>query len=77
MSEIGLAMKLMRVVRGYSQGELGELVGCDQRDISKIENGIFLPTPELEAKIKKALGFQEAIDVLDALERATCTSGDS
>ena len=45
---IGDTMREYRKREGLTQGQLGELLGVKQTDISRIENGRIMATPELE-----------------------------
>ena len=45
---IGDTMREYRKREGLTQGQLGELLGAKQTDISRIENGRIRATPELE-----------------------------
>lgn len=40
-------LKLARIEKGFSQGELAELVGVSRNTISSIETGHFNPTAKL------------------------------
>ena len=53
--DIGTQIRVMRVVRGISQGNLARLAGIAGRDLSQIETGKMLPTPETERCIKAPL----------------------
>ena len=52
-------MKIARLVRGLTQKQLGELVGCSELDVSRIETGRKNPAPALRARIAHALGKSE------------------
>lgn len=61
-------LRMMRAKAGLSQRELEELTGINFRDISKIEQGVFLPTPELERRLRQALDWNPELDqALDQL----------
>lgn len=44
-----------RIARGITQAQLAEAIGCLQKDISRYENGTYVPKPHMLAKIAKAL----------------------
>lgn len=54
-------MRCIRAYRGVSQTDLSKLVGISQQMLSGIETGLVLPTPEVEALIKEALEWNEAL----------------
>ena len=60
-------LRLMRAKAGLSQRDLEELTGINFRDISKIEQGIFLPTPNIERRLREALNWTPEVD--EALDR--------
>ena len=55
-------LRMMRARAGLSQRELEERTGINFRDISKIEQGVFLPTPELERRLRRALDWTSELD---------------
>lgn len=44
-------IKSLRIEKGLSQTELSEQIGCTQQSLSKIENGIQVPSVDLAFKI--------------------------
>ena len=68
MDDLGRAIEIMLVVRGYTQEQLAKEVGCTQGMISMIIGSERKPGAELEARIKEVLGFQDAKDVLRIME---------
>lgn len=51
----GITIKVRRIRAGLSQTELAKLVGLTQPVISNLENGLYIPGPELMQKINDAL----------------------
>ncbi|MBL8015538.1 MAG: helix-turn-helix transcriptional regulator, partial [Candidatus Doudnabacteria bacterium] len=49
------AIKLIRLLKGYSQVQAADLAGLDQSYLSKIENGARVPPIEIFAKIVNSL----------------------
>lgn len=64
---IGTQIRVMRAARGMSQRELSQATGINNRDISYIETGRMLPTPELESAIKRALRWPAEAEVAFAI----------
>lgn len=52
---MGNLIKTKRIEKGLSQLELAELIGTDQRNISKWESGIYDPTFGFVLKLIKVL----------------------
>ena len=50
----------LRRMKGYTQGELAQLVGVTTRAIQNYENGSRFPKKDILAKISEALGVEEA-----------------
>ena len=52
-------LRTIRAARGFTQIELADVAMTTQFFISAIEQGKMLPTPDLEKRLKKALGWTE------------------
>lgn len=52
--EVAQMIKEARLLKGYSQQKLAELVGTKQTSISRVENGSYLPSLQFLVKIAKA-----------------------
>lgn len=50
-------LTLARESRGYSQQELAQLIGMTQGKLSKAENGLQVPLPEMVEKISQVLDY--------------------
>lgn len=55
-------LRTMRALRDMSQQELAELLEIDRRQVSMLESGIMLPSPELEQEIREALAWPESAE---------------
>jgi len=55
-------LRLLRAMRGVSQQELADKVQMPIYAMSNLESGKLLPGPNLEARIKAALGWPENAD---------------
>lgn len=66
--EFGTKVRMMRTARNMSQLDLAEASGISNRDLSYIETGRMLPTPEMEATLRRILTWSsredEALNVL-------------
>jgi transcriptional regulator with XRE-family HTH domain len=66
--EFSTRVRVMRTARGMSQLDLADAVKVSNRDLSYIETGKMLPTPEIEAAIRQVLRWgpreDEALNVL-------------
>jgi len=61
-------VKVLRTMRGWSQGDLARACGIGNFDLSKIETGKMLPSEAWDRRIRAALGWTPAVDAaLDAL----------
>lgn len=61
----GLALKLARRARGFTQFQLAEKAGVDDSYLSKIEKGIYPPpSKEVLVKIADVLNFEDRTDRL-------------
>ena len=68
-TRFGDRLRTMRTRANLSQRDLEERTGINFRDISKIEQGVFLPTPDIERRIRDALNWTPEVDAaLDALD---------
>lgn len=54
--KLGSNLKKIRVVKGFSQGDIARIVGVDKSFISNTENGKTNPTLTTIAKLAKAVG---------------------
>lgn len=54
-SQIGERIRFARVLRGYSQQQLGEAVSCSRQYIHQVESGLRAPSDDVEAAICEAL----------------------
>lgn len=64
---IGTQIRVMRAARGISQQELASASGVPSYTLSLIETGKALPTPEMEAAIKRALRWPAEAEVAFAI----------
>ena len=55
--ELGKKIKKLRKAMGYTQEQLAELVDIDDKHLSKIENGVHLPTYKTIKKLSEVLQF--------------------
>lgn len=55
LKELGLKLKVARVIKGYTQEDLAGAVECDRSYISVIERGLQNPSITKLIKITKAL----------------------
>lgn len=55
-------LRQLRKSRGWSQGQLGKMVGADLQRISKYERGVMWPTMELMVRLAKV--FEVSVDYL-------------
>ncbi|MBR1425102.1 helix-turn-helix transcriptional regulator [bacterium] len=58
--KLGLNIKRYRLLRGLTQNELAEIVGVEDKTISRIEVGGNYPSMDLLVKIANALGYDIA-----------------
>jgi len=52
-------LRIIRRVHGCTQQRLADLVGCDRTYIGKIETGERALTPQMERRIREALGLTD------------------
>lgn len=55
-------LKTMRTIRNLTQAELADKALTSQAFVSHIETGKMLPTPDLVARLRKALDWTELED---------------
>lgn len=55
-------LRELRTKRGWSQGQLGKMIGADLQRISKYERGVMWPTMELMVRLAKV--FDVSVDYL-------------
>lgn len=53
---MGEKLKAARLAAGLTQGQLAEKVGCQQRDVSRWENGSREPLASTLKKLAQAIG---------------------
>ncbi|WP_196592540.1 helix-turn-helix domain-containing protein [Pectinatus sottacetonis] len=58
---IGDKIRHIRAFRGYTQSQLGKMVGLSGDRIRQYENDVRKPKPELLQKIVKALNVDESV----------------
>ena len=56
-NELGKKIRELRRAMGYTQEQLAELVDIDDKHLSKIENGVHLPTYKTIKKLSEILQF--------------------
>lgn len=54
---LGKKLKELRKSKGYTQQELAELVGIDEKHLSRLENGKFCPSYKTINKFAKVFDF--------------------
>lgn len=57
-NETGKKIRELRKGLGYTQQKLAELVGIDDKHLSKIENGVHFPTFQTLKKLSEVLNFE-------------------
>lgn len=55
----GTKLRVMRLVRGLRQSEVEARAGIPYTYLSRFESGLMLPSPEMDALIRKALNWPE------------------
>lgn len=55
--KLGQKIRKLRKNMGYTQEQLAELIGIDDKHLSKIENGIHMPTYKTLKKFSEILNF--------------------
>ena len=55
--KLGKQIRQLRKERGYTQAQLAELVGIDDKHLSKIENGVHLPAYKTIKSLSEVLKF--------------------
>jgi transcriptional regulator with XRE-family HTH domain len=67
----GNMIRIVRILRGISQRELGDRVGCSDVLIAYMENGKRSVTPSMDARIRSELGLtDDDIRELNELSRS-------
>lgn len=56
-NKLGKKIKELRKAKGYTQQHLAELADIDDKHLSKIENGVHLPTYKTLKKLSEVLCF--------------------
>ncbi|KQX45877.1 helix-turn-helix domain-containing protein [Paenibacillus sp. Root444D2] len=67
----GNMIRIVRILRGFSQRELGDRVGCSDVLIAYMENGKRSVTPSMNARIRSELGLtDDDVRELDELSQS-------
>jgi len=70
MDNFGNKIRKMRKARGFTQEQLAELIGIDNKHLSRIEIGKHMPTYSVLKRLAKALEFDiYGIDELNVEEK--------
>jgi hypothetical protein len=64
MPTIGLELKISRIIAHMRAKDVARDAGIKPWKLSCIENGQVLPTPDLEATLKRIVGWKPAIALL-------------
>jgi len=56
--EIGYQITRLRIMRGFTQAQLAEMLGCRQYSIARLENGSKTPSLSLLNRIAEALSAE-------------------
>lgn len=67
MATYGQKLRILRMVRGCTQWELGAKIGVSAATISLIENGLVQPTDEQVAAFRQALNWPKDADAAYAI----------
>lgn len=59
--ELVAEISYQRQGKGMSQTELGKLAGVSQKTVSRIENGVYIPTLDTLGRLLNALGCKPRI----------------
>lgn len=59
MMDYGTKLRIMRTVRDMPQTEVEKAAGLPHTTLSHIERGRYLPSPDVEARIREALDWPE------------------
>ena len=54
-------IRIMRLIRGWSQAEFAERLGIDRTTLSRVETGFVMPGPDLRRRITEALHIPEEV----------------
>jgi len=54
-------LRIMRLIRGWSQSEFAARLGIDRTTLSRVETGFVKPGPELRRRIAEALRIPEKV----------------
>jgi transcriptional regulator with XRE-family HTH domain len=57
---LAVRIKRLRIANGFTQGQLGELIGISSTAVGKWELGVYLPKGRYVAKLAGALGIDVA-----------------
>lgn len=55
--EIGLKIRQMRLAKGWTQEQLAEMLGIDNKHLSRIEMGYHMPNYQLTKKLVRVFDF--------------------
>jgi len=61
MPTIGLELKICRIIARKRAADVAHEAGIKPWQLSCIENGRVLPTPDVEAKLKKIVAWKPAV----------------
>lgn len=67
MATYGQKLRILRMVRGCTQWELGAKIGVSAATISLIENGLVQPTEAQRAAFRQALNWPKDADAAYAI----------
>ena len=56
-NELGEKIRALRKSKGYTQGQLAALIGIDDKHLSKIQNGVHLPTYKTLKNLSQVLNL--------------------
>ncbi len=68
-NKLGEKIKELRKSKGFTQEKLAELANIDDKHLSKIENGVHLPTYKTLKKLSEILNFN--LQDMDTVNKAT------
>ena len=54
-------IRIMRLIRGWSQAEFAARLGIDRTTLSRVETGFVIPGPDLRRRIIEALKMPEEV----------------
>lgn len=75
--EPGYQVTRLRIMRGLSQRQLAELVGCKQPSIARLESGRHAPSLPFLRRVVEALGGRLEVRVVATEDASMMASNDS